>query len=405
MTNDLRRLIVLLDILGLIIFIFPELYFSIFPGKIFSCLCLSGVKMSLYKLHATIEGLSGPMTIWFKDIKTNKVSEKERISNPGKFTFKTPIANKTCYSIVVENPTGQTCTIENKIGMVDGSNVDDIKITFTTIPEMAVTFEDTNYERNYARGLIHITRKPNENEVMSYVLSWATGGSCFCPKVFKTKTITELEANGSDLQFYLNNTYLWCQLRRHIILETKGYDGKIFGPRVMTPAKKRYTGFGACCYHTSHIDTIISKEESFTNWFGNCSVKPKEIDYPESLEDIIALVQRASSSKRRIRMTGSGLSASDIMITNDILLFPNELEGLLTLDHSSLKKDQNMIRVLSGTTVRTLNKILDEKQLALGILGGFDGQTITGLAMTAAHGSSLEYGPICDFVLSLQVRF
>ena len=104
-------------------------------------------------------------------------------------------------------------------------------------------------------------------------------------------------------------------------------------------------------------------------------------------------------------MTGSGLSASDIMITNDILLFPNELEGLLTLDHSSLKKDQNMIRVLSGTTVRTLNKILDEKQLALGILGGFDGQTITGLAMTATHGSSLEYGPICDFVLSLQVRF
>ena len=59
--------------------------------------------MSLYKLHATIEGLSGPMTIWFKDIKTNKVSEKERISNPGKFTFKTPIANKTCYSRVPNN--------------------------------------------------------------------------------------------------------------------------------------------------------------------------------------------------------------------------------------------------------------------------------------------------------------
>ena len=360
----------------------------------------------LYKLHATVEGISGPMVVWFKDIKTNKVSENETISNPGKFTFQTPIANKTCYSIILENPTGQTSTIENKIGMVDDSDICDIKIVCKAIPEMTVRFEDTNYERDYARGTIHITRKPNEKEVMSYVLSWATGGSCFCPKVFKTKTITELEANGSDLQFYLNNTYLWSQFRRHIILETKGYDGKIFGPRAMTAAKKRYTGCGACCHHSSHIDTIISKEESFTNWFGNCSVKPKEIDYPESLEDIIALVQRASGSKRRIRMTGSGHSASDIMITNDILLFPNELEGLLPLDHNSLKdkKDLNMVRVLSGTTVRTLNRILDEKQLAIGILGGFDGQTIAGLAMTATHGSSLEYGPICDLVLSLQVR-
>ena len=62
-----------------------------------------------------------------------------------------------------------------------------------------------------------------------------------------------------------------------------------------------------------------------------------------------------------------------------------------------------MVRVLGGTTERTLNRILDEKQLAIGIIGGFDGQTIAGLTMTATHGSSLEYGPMCDFILSLQV--
>ena len=285
---------------------------------------LDSPQEDIYKIHASVEGISGKMVVWFMDLKANKASEKEIISKPGMFTFHTPIGNKSGYSIVIEeNPTGQTSTISKDVGFIDGSDVNDIKIHCTDLPQMGITFLDTNYVKDYARGNIHITRKPNENDVMSYVLSWGAGGFNF-----KCGTITEIKKTGSNLNFHLNNSYLYWQFRRHIILESKGYDGKITG-RAITASKDRYDGFGSVCHHSSHIDTVFSKEESFTNWFGNCAVKPLEIDYPENLEDIIALVQRASSSKRRIRMTGSGLSISDIMITKDILLFPNELEGQL----------------------------------------------------------------------------
>jgi len=104
-------------------------------------------------------------------------------------------------------------------------------------------------------------------------------------------------------------------------------------------------------------------------------------------------------------MAGSGLSISDITITEDILLRSRELEGLLNLESNQLKntEDKYLVRVLGGTTIRNLNRILDERGLAFGILGGFDAQTIVGVAMTSTHGSSLNYGPISDFIMSMQV--
>ena len=36
-------------------------------------------------------------------------------------------------------------------------------------------------------------------------------------------------------------------------------------------------------------------------------------------------------------------------------------------------------------------------------MGGYDGQTLAGIMMTATHGSGLAYGPVADAVVSLQM--
>jgi hypothetical protein len=136
-------------------------------------------------------------------------------------------------------------------------------------------------------------------------------------------------------------------------------------------------------------------------------VRPELLAYPSSASTVIQLVKAAESRKQRVRMTGSGHSFSDVAVTDEVLLQPNRLSLPLELERAELKAehagDRHLVRVQGGMTIRALNTWLDAKGLALTNLGGYDGQTITGVAMTATHGSGLAYGPIAAQIASLQL--
>ncbi len=108
-------------------------------------------------------------------------------------------------------------------------------------------------------------------------------------------------------------------------------------------------------------------------------------------------------------MTGSGHSFSDVAITDDILLGPDHLRESLPLDARSLRTDvpkkpgRHLVRVQCGATIRQLNSRTWKAGLALQNLGGYDGQTIVGAAITGTHGSGLAYGPIASQIVSLQM--
>jgi hypothetical protein len=136
-------------------------------------------------------------------------------------------------------------------------------------------------------------------------------------------------------------------------------------------------------------------------------VRPALLAYPSNATTVIELVQAAESRKQRVRMTGSGHSFSDVAVTDEVLLLPNRLSLPLELDRTELKAehagDRHLVRVQGGITIRALNAWLDVKGLALTNLGGYDGQTITGVAMTATHGSGLAFGPIAAQIASLEL--
>lgn len=134
-------------------------------------------------------------------------------------------------------------------------------------------------------------------------------------------------------------------------------------------------------------------------------VDPLVLTAPDGIEELIDHVRQASDQGLRIRMTGSGHSHSDVAITEDILLRPIQLTAPLSLDRDRLKDPNatHLVRVESGITIRALNQYLDNQGLALKNMGGYDGQTIIGAAMTGTHGSGLDYGPIASQIASLQV--
>lgn len=164
---------------------------------------------------------------------------------------------------------------------------------------------------------------------------------------------------------------------------------------------------GAC----SREGTVVVPETPAGVWNNAVTsiaeVRPDLLAYPSSAGAVIELVQVAEARQQRVRMTGSGHSFSDVALTDDVLLLPNRLSAPLELDRRRLKAehagDRHLVRVQGGMTIRDLNAWLDTKCLALTNLGGYDGQTITGVAMTATHGSGVGYGPIVSQIASLQL--
>ena len=141
------------------------------------------------------------------------------------------------------------------------------------------------------------------------------------------------------------------------------------------------------------------------NWEKTESVSPKIMSQPASAAQLTSYIAKVSAAGLRVRMTGSGHSASDVAITSEVLFTPEKLNKPLSLDRSRLKvpNDPALMRVMSGIKVADLNTWLDQNGRALFNMGGYDGQTIAGVMMTATHGSGLGYGPIADSVVSLQM--
>ena len=347
-----------------------------------------------YHISFNVKGLSptGKFVVWYLDLNSKKASNKETILKSGVFTFDTTIDDGATYSIIIEqHPVGQTCKMKNAIGKIDGNDVFDAEITCVDLPPMAVSFSDSCFVGKYVSGYISITRSPDETDIKTYALKWGSDNFIICCDLFKNCSrgkITEIEKTGEDIKYYLDNSRLFPSNR--IVLDSLDQNGHVLNS-VFTLI--------------NDVD-VVDNLSYFKNWFGTESVMPKKMLYPKTLKELIDSVKWAGEKGSRVRMTGQGHSISDITITEGVLLQPRFMEGLLKLNTKQLRKGEDaklMIQVLGGTKISTLNQILDEKNLAMGILGGFDGQTIVGSAMTSTHGSSLEYGPLSDFILSMQV--
>jgi hypothetical protein len=144
---------------------------------------------------------------------------------------------------------------------------------------------------------------------------------------------------------------------------------------------------------------------SWKNFSGTQVVAPQYMAAPTTAAELVQAVTLATQNGKRIRMTGSGHSHSNVAVTDEVLLTPTGLTHPLTLDRNRLKRPSTfgLVRVESGITIRALNTYLDTQNLALLNMGGYDAQTIVGAAMTGTHGSGLDYGPMATQIASLQI--
>lgn len=81
-----------------------------------------------FTIGGTVTGLTGTLVL------RNNGGDNKTITANGAYTFTTPIASGMIYAVTrLTNPTGQTCTISNGSGTVQGGNVTNANATCTTI--------------------------------------------------------------------------------------------------------------------------------------------------------------------------------------------------------------------------------------------------------------------------------
>ena len=85
----------------------------------------------------------------------------------------------------------------------------------------------------------------------------------------------------------------------------------------------------------------------------------------------------AAENNRKLRVIGSGHSWSGVAASNDIQVSLKEFTGIVNVD-----LDSKEVTVRAGTTLKTLNQLLDEHGLAMRNLGSISDQTVAGAIST-----------------------
>jgi hypothetical protein len=152
------------------------------------------------------------------------------------------------------------------------------------------------------------------------------------------------------------------------------------------------------------VSVAFRTRKRWRNHTGNQWVEPLRIYRPATLGELREIVVTAEADGATVRAVGSGHSWSDVALTTGYLVRTDRLGAPLEVD--CVRPDwagSRLVRVEAGMRIRALNRLLDGQGLALTQMGGYDAQTVAGVVSTSTHGSGIAFGPLCDFLQSLDL--
>ena len=128
---------------------------------------------------------------------------------------------------------------------------------------------------------------------------------------------------------------------------------------------------------------VENPNEPWFNWAGNQGVTPYRHCHPQTLQDLITIVQQAEAVGKHVRAVGSSWSFTDVALTDDFLVETDQLANVLTavLDGAlnATGAALQLVHVEAGIKLFALCEFLDSNNLALRTMGGSDGQSIAGV--------------------------
>jgi L-gulonolactone oxidase len=144
--------------------------------------------------------------------------------------------------------------------------------------------------------------------------------------------------------------------------------------------------------------TASGKNGTWRNWGGNVSARPARQVAPASVEELAAAVRRAREDGLKVKAVGTGHSFTSIAATDGVLIRPQLLTGIRTIDRASMT-----VTVEAGTPLKRLNAALAREGLSLTNMGDIMEQTVSGATGTGTHGTGRESGSIAAQIKGLEL--
>jgi FAD/FMN-containing dehydrogenase len=136
----------------------------------------------------------------------------------------------------------------------------------------------------------------------------------------------------------------------------------------------------------------------WSNWSGSVSCQPRQLLFPASEEQVVAIVRRATADGQTVRVTGTGHSFTPLCASDDVLVSLDHLAGIESADAPA-----SLAWIRAGTKIHELGEPLAQRGLALENQGDVDVQAIAGAVSTGTHGTGPTLGSISTQVVGLRI--
>ncbi|MDC0772046.1 D-arabinono-1,4-lactone oxidase [Streptomyces sp. HD] len=144
--------------------------------------------------------------------------------------------------------------------------------------------------------------------------------------------------------------------------------------------------------------TASGKNGTWRNWGGNVAARPAREVAPASVEELSAAIRRAAEDGLKVKAVGSGHSFTSIAATDGVLIRPQLLTGIRSID-----RDAMTVTVEAGTPLKRLNMALAREGLSLTNMGDIMEQTVSGATSTGTHGTGRDSASIAAQITALEL--
>ena len=134
------------------------------------------------------------------------------------------------------------------------------------------------------------------------------------------------------------------------------------------------------------------------SWSGLSTAHPAQVVTPADPTGVADAVVAGRANGLRVKMVGTGHSFTDIAVADGLMLRPDRLVGIRSMD-----RDAMTVTVLAGTPLHVLNELLHHLGLALHNMGDIDRQTVAGAISTGTHGTGGHRASLSAQVCALEL--
>jgi L-gulono-1,4-lactone dehydrogenase len=136
----------------------------------------------------------------------------------------------------------------------------------------------------------------------------------------------------------------------------------------------------------------------WSNWAGNQRYRPQRVVSPTCAEEVAAAVTAAAAAELTVKAAGTGHSFTGVAATDGVLIRPNRLTGVRSVDRGT-----GLVTVESGMPLHRLCAVLAERGLALTNMGDIASQTVAGAIATGTHGTGRHSAGLAGQVRGLEL--